>query len=982
MNKRTLLFLFLAIVMALPCFGGSPVLASGSQRGWQDFVGESASVMTGTIFDGLLQNNFSPAETLYFEDYVAAIEAVHAGKAYFSIADELIAKKVLQDERYSDLEALPVPRDMFDSPIGAMSGRQDIIDAYNAFLTEITADGTLAEMQDRWLYSAGDPVLPDIPLTGENGMLVVATDGTSPLWSYRGGDGELMGFEIENMRRFARYLGMDVRFETMAFAGLIPYVVSGKADIGAGDITITEERRKSVMFTEPYFNSGALIVTRRSGDSSGAQRDWQDFVGKNASVMTGSIYDGIVQNNFSPAEILYFDDHVTPVEAVRAGKAYFSVMDALIAEKLLQDELYSDLETIPVPSEMFYAPTGAISGRQDIIDVYNAFLAEIEADGTLAEMQDRWLHAAGDPVLPDIPLTGENGTLVVATTGESPLWSYIGNNGEITGFDIENMRRFARYLGKDVRFEAMAFGGLIPYVVSGKADIGAANITLTEERRKSVLFTDPYFYSSAHIVTRKLAASSSAPKAIEDYAGAKIGVELGDTFDAVAEQLGAGEIISYATQADMLAALDAGKVDAVILANTVLPQVESLSAYSLDFLEIPETYYAQYLSPIFHDEALRDKYNEWVALIKADGSLDLMSDFWFDRTGLPAEADIPHQVLQPVNGTLNVCDTGNFPPLVYIADDGKVEGFDIDMIERFAKYLGMDLNITTMGYDAIEPYVVSGSADMSACLLAKTPEREKNMIFGDTLLTSHAYLIVKSGSDSPMPQGSYEDNAGFIAWLKNGVQNNLVQENRWKLIASGLGVTLTISVLALILGTLLGCFVCFLLVRKTKWARIPANVYNAIIHGLPIVVLLMVFYYIVFGKSSISSVLVAVVAFALVQGANVGGSLKNAIDTVDPVQIEAARSIGFTAFGAFRRVTLPQALKVALPGYLNGFVELVKSTAIVGYIAIQDLSRAGDIIRSRTYDAYFPILFVALVYLAITLIMVAVFKLIIRRITK
>ncbi|MDR1133742.1 MAG: transporter substrate-binding domain-containing protein, partial [Synergistaceae bacterium] len=272
-------------------------------------------------------------------------------------------------------------------------------------------------------------------------------------------------------------------------------------------------------------------------------------------------------------------------------------------------------------------------------------------------------------------------------------------------------------------------------------------------------------------------AAPSGSKVIEDYAGTKIGVELGDTFDAVAEQLGAGEIISYATQADMLAALDAGKVDAVILPNTVLPQVKSLSNYSLDFLEIPSEYYSQYLAPIFHDETLRDTYNEWAALIKADGSLDLMSDFWFDRTGLPAEEDIPHRVLEPVNGTLNVCDTGNFPPLVYIADDGKVEGFDIDMIERFAEYLGMNLNITTMGYDAIEPYVVSGSADMSACLLAKTPDREKNMIFGDTLLTSYAYLIVKSDPDSPAPQRTYEDFFGKTTAVLTGSIYDDMAEN-------------------------------------------------------------------------------------------------------------------------------------------------------------------------------------------------------------
>ncbi|MDR1206714.1 MAG: ABC transporter permease subunit [Peptococcaceae bacterium] len=494
-------------------------------------------------------------------------------------------------------------------------------------------------------------------------------------------------------------------------------------------------------------------------------------------------------------------------------------------------------------------------------------------------------------------------------------------------------------------------------------------------------------------------AAPDKPKALDGYAGMKIGVELGDTLDIALRQIGAGEIITYATQADMLAALDTERVDAIALPNTILPQVKSLSGYNLNFLEIPEEYFRQDLSPIFRDAALRDKYNEWLAVIKADGTLGRMNDFWFNRVGLPDNADIPHQDLEPVNGTLTICDTGDFPPLVYISDNGEVNGFDIDMAERFAKYLGMDLNIVSMGYDAVAPYIISGKADMSACLMTKTPDREKTMIFGDTIIVSHGYLITKNdsaprdgrdyteffGKSTAVMTGSVYDTAagaGFMDWLKKGAQNNLIQENRWKLIIDGLGVTLTISVWALIIGTVLGCLICFLLTRKTRWAQIPANVYNALIHGLPMMVLLMLFYYIVFGKSGVSPVLVAIAAFALVEGAGVGGSLKNAMDTVDAVQIEAARSIGFTAFGAFRRVTLPQTLKVALPGYLNGFVELVKSTAIVGYIAIQDLSRAGDIIRSRTYDAYFPILFVALVYLAITSLMVLAFRLIIRRVMK
>jgi polar amino acid transport system substrate-binding protein len=330
-------------------------------------------------------------------------------------------------------------------------------------------------------------------------------------------------------------------------------------------------------------------------------------------------------------------------------------------------------------------------------------------------------------------------------------------------------------------------------------------------------------------------------------------------------------------------------------------------------------------------------------------------------------------------GTLTVATSGTRAPYSYVGGDGELTGFEIENAKRFAAYLGMDVRFDTMDFAALIPYVVSGKAQLCANWISITPERAETVIFSDAYFTTGTCVVAKKLSGQVESGGS---GAGFIQWLKTGVQNNLIQENRWKLIVEGLGVTLTISVWALIAGTALGCFICFLLTRKTQWVQRPASVYNALIHGLPMVVLLMVFYYIVFGRSHVLPVFVAIAAFALVEGASVGSSLKNAMDTVDPVQVEAARSIGFTAFGAFRRVTLPQAVKVALPGYLNGFVELVKGTAIVGYIAIQDLSRAGDIIRSRTYDAYFPILFVALVYLAITSAMVLAFRFIIRRVMK
>jgi polar amino acid transport system substrate-binding protein len=143
----------------------------------------------------------------------------------------------------------------------------------------------------------------------------------------------------------------------------------------------------------------------------------------------------------------------------------------------------------------------------------------------------------------------------------------------------------------------------------------------------------------------------------------------------------------------------------------------------------------------------------------------------------------------------------------------------------------------------------------------------------------------------------------------------------------------------------------------------------------------MVAYYIIFGKVNVSSTIIAIATFSIVMAIRIGETLTEAIKTVDPVEIEAARSSGFTATGAFLTVTLPQAVKIALQPYLSHFVSLVKETAIVGYVAIQDLMRASDIIRSRTYDAYFPLLFAAFIYLIVTTVFILIFKAIVRRVT-
>jgi His/Glu/Gln/Arg/opine family amino acid ABC transporter permease subunit len=217
---------------------------------------------------------------------------------------------------------------------------------------------------------------------------------------------------------------------------------------------------------------------------------------------------------------------------------------------------------------------------------------------------------------------------------------------------------------------------------------------------------------------------------------------------------------------------------------------------------------------------------------------------------------------------------------------------------------------------------------------------------------------------NPTAQGN--TFSSFFAGIASSIQNNLVLEKRYLLIWDGLKTTVVISILATVLGTLLGALVCFMRMSKQSLLNLPARVYIAVLRGTPVLVLLMVIFYVVFASVNINPILVAVIAFAMNFAAYVGEIFRTGIEGVDKGQTEAGIAMGFTRFRTFLFIVLPQTLRRILPVYKGEFISLVKMTSIVGYIAVQDLTKASDIIRSRTFDAFFPLILVAILYFAIS----------------
>lgn len=206
-----------------------------------------------------------------------------------------------------------------------------------------------------------------------------------------------------------------------------------------------------------------------------------------------------------------------------------------------------------------------------------------------------------------------------------------------------------------------------------------------------------------------------------------------------------------------------------------------------------------------------------------------------------------------------------------------------------------------------------------------------------------------------------------------------LKDGGWLTILNGLWVTVQISALSLLLGTLFGALLCFLRVGNFKPLKVAAQIYISIIRGSPVLMLLMLLFYGVFARTGISPLLVAVITFSMHTGAHVAELLRSALMALDKGQVEAARTLGFSKFQAFKLVTLPQLVRIAKPVYQSTVVNLIQWTSVVGYVTITDLTRVINNIASRTMQPMITITGGMIIYLAISYLVYGIFNLTERR---
>ena len=459
-------------------------------------------------------------------------------------------------------------------------------------------------------------------------------------------------------------------------------------------------------------------------------------------------------------------------------------------------------------------------------------------------------------------------------------------------------------------------------------------------------------------------AEKSTVSSVKDLEGAKIGVQLGTTGDLyVSDYEKKGSmILRYTKAADAIQALKQGKADCIVVdkspAEVFLHDNTELSILNEEFIKED---YAICISK--ENEKLKEKINQAIGTLKKNGTIQqIMNHYIGDSTKgkSPYKKDT---TVERTNGTLVVATNATFEPYEYMQGE-EIVGIDMNLAQAICDLLGMDLKVENLEFDAIINSVQSGKADIGLAGMTVTKERLQSIDFTDSYTTSTQVIVVRNGESSA------------ITSLKQKFYSNFIEDNRYLYLVKGLLITLQITILAILLGVAIGFLVGILRAmcdgrKKYKLLNLLLKGYVTIIRGTPTMIQLLIIYYVIFASSDMNKVLIAVIAFGVNSSAYVAEIVRSGINSVDSGQFEASRSMGFSYGQTMVYVILPQAVKNVLPALGNEFIVLLKETAITGYIGIMDLTRGGDYIRSRTFEAFLPLIAVALVYLCIVVLLTA-----------
>lgn len=449
----------------------------------------------------------------------------------------------------------------------------------------------------------------------------------------------------------------------------------------------------------------------------------------------------------------------------------------------------------------------------------------------------------------------------------------------------------------------------------------------------------------------------------DDLEGAKIGVQIGTTGDIyVSDYEGdkAGtKIERYNKGADAIQALKLGKIDCVVIDEQPTIQYVKQNG-NIHILEEEFAVEEYALITAKEDTVLSEQINAALETLRADGTVDSIIKNYIGAEDETGRYPYLSKDVERVNGTLIVGTNAEFPPYEF-HQNNEITGIDIDIMRAISDELGMNLQVEDMAFDSIIAAVTSGKVDVGASGFTVTEDRKKSVNFTDAYITTKQVIIVRNG------------DSFTTAGLSEKLYNNFIKDHRYQYILKGLGNTLLITFFAVMIGIVLGFMIAIVRTSHDRNGGLTilnalCKIYLTIMRGTPVMIQLLIIYYVILASVT-NKILVATIAFGLNSAAYVAEIVRSGIMSVEIGQFEAGRSLGLNYRQTMQSIIIPQAVKNILPALLNEFISLLKETSISGYIGLMDLTKGGDIIRSNTYEAFLPLIAVAIIYLILVMLL-------------
>lgn len=680
------------------------------------------------------------------------------------------------------------------------------------------------------------------------------------------------------------------------------------------------------------------------------------------AVAIGSAHDKFITDNYPTANIMRTEAMADLPTLVGEKKADFAVLDRNVANSMLS---LNDNLVIVDPQLMFTdIAAGFNKENEELKDEFNEFIDAFVETDTFEDILERW-HNGSSGTIPEIEIPTSGRPLRVGVCNLSPPFCSVIDN-ELRGSSIEIVKHFARENGFVLELMPMNFSALLTSLQSDRIDILISGLTYTEERAKNILFSNVYQHNPVVVIAHKDVISDYVEAQSQEYSHqilehSRIIIQIGTTIDSYAvKHLKQATIINVENISDYYPMLSSGRADYGLMS---MPQLLNMQKERADVRIVDDSIYSEGVAlafPLGHTE-LNAEFNEFFAEFKTTPQYRQMYQRWFvDNT-----TDNAPQVEALASGSRLVVavEPMNYPSTTII--NNKLDGLEIELIRHFALARGYKLEFMQMSFASMISAVTTQKADIGIGMISVTEERQKNMLFSDPYYNVNVGVFCLDNV-AAAAQGGHR--TGIFASIKNSFVSNILVEDRYKLIFEGLKVTILIALLSVLLGTLLGAGVCAMNMSRNAVIRTFAQVYVTINRGLPVLVILMINFYVIFAKVNISAVLVATISFGINFAAYVSEIFRTSIISINKGQTEAGLALGFTKLQTFIYIVAPQAISRMLPVYKGEAISLIKMTSIVGYIAVQDLTKVSDIIRSRTFDAFFPLLVSAALYFLIAYI--------------